>query len=313
MIKSAKSEKYEEEFRKNVVGLRYGLNPTTEAADDEDESTNFSGLLSISALARFARINRSALIFYDNMGLLSPVERGENNYRYYSPHQVTITNLINTLQELEVPLKEIIKLSVNRTPEKIISLFSEQNKYIDRQIEKLMCAQKLLLTIQNIIEDGLSVDEEKIETCWNEEESILIGPQNNYSDGTSIEEAFLNFYKYWDNIDSDLNLNYPVWAIFSEERVKRGDWVGPDKFYFKMPDAPDRKPAGLYVTGYTRGYYGQSDALYKRLMAYIEKNKLEICGPAYEMYPLNEISIPDPFDYLMRISISVKMPDYLQD
>jgi effector-binding domain-containing protein len=72
-----------------------------------------------------------------------------------------------------------------------------------------------------------------------------------------------------------------------------------------MPDAPDRKPAGLYVTGYTRGYYGQSDALYKRIMAYIKENGLEICGPAYEMYPLNEISIPDPRSYLMRVSIEV--------
>ena len=307
-MKPAVKENFDEEFKKNVLALRYGWNPSTEAADDlrEEDAANGSGLLSISELAKFARITRSALIFYDNMGLVSPVERGDNNYRYYSPHQVAMTNLINTLQELEVPLKEIIKFSVNRTPEKIISLFSEQHKHIDRQIEKLLSAQKLLLTLKDIIEDGLSVDEEKIEVRRHEEESILIGPQIDYSDGTTIEEALLDFYKYWNNKDDDLDLNYPVWAIFSEERVKRGDWVGPDKFYFKMPEAPDRKPAGLYVTGYTRGYYGQSDALYKKLMAYIEKNGLEICGPSYEMFLHNEISITDPFNYLMRISIHVK-------
>jgi len=309
-MKSAASEKceekYEEEFKKSVINLRYGENPADAEEDAEyGDSASHGGLLSISELARYARINRSALIFYDNMGLLSPVERGENNYRYYSPHQVTITNLINTMQELDVPLKEIVKLSVHRTPEKIISLFTEQNKHIDNQIEKLHCAQKLLLTIKNIIEDGLSVDEDKIEVRWNEEESILIGPQINYADGVTIEEALLDFYKYWSNMDSDLNLNYPVWGFFSGERIKRGDWVGPDKFYFKMPDAPDKKPAGLYVTGYTRGYYGHSDALYKKIMAFIEENDLEICGPSYEMYPLNEISIPEPFNYLMQISIHV--------
>ena len=240
------------------------------------------------------------------MGLLSPVERGDNNYRYYSPHQVTLTNLINTMQELEVPLKKIVGLIKHRTPEDIVSLFSEQSKHIDRQIEKFLDAQKLLLTLKGIIEEGLSVDEERIDVRWEEEESILIGPQVDYSDGTTIEEALLEFYKHWNAADGDLDLNYPVWAIFSEERIKRGDWAGPDKFYFKMPDAPDRKPAGLYATGYTRGYYGQSDALYKRLMAYIEDNRLEICGPAFEMYLLNEISISDPYDYLMRVSISVK-------
>ena len=307
-MESAMKEKNNEEFRRDIVYLRYGENPAEEAMEDfkKERDEKYSGLLSTSELAKFARITRSALIFYDNMGLISPVERGENNYRYYSPHQVTTTNLINTLQQLGVPLKEIIGLSNHRTPEKIISLFSEQSKYISQHIEDLLSAQKLLMTLKDIIEDALSVDEGKIEVLWNEEESILIGPQIDYSDGTSIEEAFLNFYKYWNATDSNVDLNYPVWGIFSEERVKRGDWVGPDKFYFKMPGAPDRKPAGRYATGYTRGYYGKSSALYKRLMAYIEDNGLEICGPAYEMYPLNEISITDPFDYLMRISISVK-------
>ena len=304
-------KKQNEEFKRNLIKLRYGLNPTDEATEEPEDGDGgkYSGLLSVGELAKFARVSRSALIFYDNIGLVPPVERGNNNYRYYSPHQVTSTNLINTLQQLDIPLKTIKKLIKHRTPESIVSVFSEQSQHINRRIEKLLHAQKLLLTIKNIIEDGLAVDEEKIEVGWNEEESILIGPQIDYSDGTTIEEAFLNFYKHWSAVDSDLDLNYPVWAIFSEERVKRGDWVGPDKFYFKMPDAPDRKPAGLYVTGYTRGYYGQSKALYKKLMAYIEKNGLEISGPAFEMYPLNEISIPDPYAYLMRISINVKKLD----
>jgi DNA-binding transcriptional MerR regulator len=242
------------------------------------------------------------------MGLLSPVERGENNYRYYAPHQVTTTNLISTLQALEVPLKKITGLIQNRTPEKIISVFSEQRDRIDQSIDKLLKAQKLLMTLESTIKDGLSVDEEKIEVSWEEEESILIGPQIDYSDGTTIEEACLNFYRHWNALDSDLDLNYPVWAIFSEERIKRGDWLGPDKFYFKMPDAPDKKPAGLYATGYARSYYGHSDMLYKKLVAYIIENGLEICGPTYEMYPLNEISISDPQNYLMRVSISVNKP-----
>ena len=305
---------HSEEVNKNAIMLRYGMNHADAAAknSEEGEDGTHSGLLSVGELAKFARTSRSALIFYDNMGLVSPVERGNNNYRYYSPFQVTATNLINTLQVIGVPLKEITRFINHRTPEKMISLFSEQSRHIDRQIEELLRAQKLLLTLKGIIEDASDVDEEKIEIRRHEEESILIGPQNDYSDGTTIEEAFLDFYKHCSASDGDMDLNYPVWAIFSEERVKRGDWVGPDKFYFKMPDAPDRKPAGLYVTGHTRGYYGQSAALYKKLLAYIEENRLEICGPAYEMYPLNEISILDPYGYLMRISISVKTSDYLQ-
>jgi len=42
------------------------------------------------------------------------------------------------------------------------------------------------------------------------------------------------------------------------------------------------------------------------MMTYIKENSLEICGPAYETYPLNEISIDNPENYLIRISITAK-------
>ncbi|MDR1378426.1 MAG: MerR family transcriptional regulator [Synergistaceae bacterium] len=267
------------------------------------------GLLSISELADFARITRTALIHYDKMGLLSPVERGENNYRYYSHRQIASINLIVTLQKLGVPLGDIAGLLRSRTPESIMRLFSEQSHQIDQKIKRLSQAQKLLVTLKNIIGGGVAVSvdgEEKIEVHWSEPESIFLGPQNDYSDGMSIEEATLNFYRYCSAKEPNMELYYPVWGLFSEKRIKRGDWVGPDRFYFKMPDAPDKKPEGLYITGYIRGNYGQSDALYKRLLAYIDQHHLEICGPAYETYPLNEISIPDPNQYLMRISITIK-------
>jgi effector-binding domain-containing protein len=73
-----------------------------------------------------------------------------------------------------------------------------------------------------------------------------------------------------------------------------------------MPDSPDKKPEGLYLTGYTRGNYGYTKELYTTLLAYAKEHDLKICGPAYETYPHNEISIPDPDNYLIRISITVK-------
>lgn len=264
------------------------------------------GLLSIGELAKFARVTRTALLHYDHLGLVSSVERGNNNYRYYSYHQIVSTNLIMTLRELGVPLKDIVGVLQHRTPESVIALFSEQSKRIDHNVAKMLKSKKLLLTLKTIIEDALTVDENKIEVHWAEEESIFLGPQNDYSTGKSIQEATLDFYKYFNAKDKNMDLNYPVWGVYSDERVKRGDWVGPDRFYFKMPDSPDRKPAGLYLTGYTRGNYGQTHELYTKLTAYVREHNLEICGPAYETYPLNEISILDSNNYLIRISITVK-------
>jgi DNA-binding transcriptional MerR regulator len=215
-------------------------------------------------------------------------------------------NLVLTLQELGMPLKDIRELTLRREPEIIVGVFARQSGRIDHEIERLQKSKQLLNTRREIIENGIAASEERVEAIFEKEESILLGPRIDYSGGKSIEEAILDFYKYCARMDPGMDLNYPVWALFDESRVKRRDWRGPDQFYFRMPGAPDVKPAGFYAVGYGRGYYGESDALYKKLLEYIDENGLEIRGPAYETYPLNEISVSDDNNYLMKISISVR-------
>jgi DNA-binding transcriptional MerR regulator len=264
------------------------------------------GLISIGEMARYARISRPALIHYDRLGLISPVKRGDNNYRLYSSRQLQSIRLVATLQDIGMPLKEIAELVQNRTPENILGLFEEYDAYVERSVEKLRRTQTLMRTLKGAITEGLTADENKIETRRMEAESLLLGPQIDYAGGKTIEEAMLEFYAFCRKRDESLDLNYPVWGVFSERRIKNRDWNRPDRFYFKMPGAPDRKEAGLYLIGYTRGYYGRSDELYKRMTAHIEENGLEICGPTYETYPLNEISTVDSNRYLMQVSIRVK-------
>ncbi|MDR1875898.1 MAG: MerR family transcriptional regulator, partial [Synergistaceae bacterium] len=264
------------------------------------------GLLSIGELARFVRVSRTSLLYYENTGLLSSAERGDNNFRYYSYRQIALTGLIITLRELDVSLKEITDIVQFRTPEGMMDFLSQQSASIERNIERLLKAKKLLLTLKGAIEDGIAADEGEIKLHHADEESILLGSQVDYSDGKSLEEAALEFYEYCYSMNEPLILNYPVWGIFSEERLKRQDWVGPDRFCLRMPDAPDRKPEGLYLTGYSRGSYGQNDDLYVRLMEYIAEHNLEICGPAYEMYLIDEISTRDPYDWMAQVSIRVK-------
>ena len=72
------------------------------------------------------------------------------------------------------------------------------------------------------------------------------------------------------------------------------------------PEGYDKRPGSFYAIGYTRGGFGAGAELHERLFAYIDTNGFEVCGPAYEEYPLNEISICDDNNYLMRIMITVQ-------
>ncbi|MCL2227457.1 MAG: MerR family transcriptional regulator [Oscillospiraceae bacterium] len=264
-----------------------------------------SGLFSISDFAKYSRTTRDTLLHYDRIGLLSPVSRGENNYRYYSTSQLAVVNVIRTCQKLGMTLDEIKGLKDRRTPELFDEVFSHQIERIDRKIEEWIRARKLLLMLQKSIHSVADVEEDAITIQFLPAEPIILGEVNDYSGGRTFFDTLLSFYQSISEKYPDLDLNYLVWGTFSAERIKNGDWVGADRFYFCNPEGHDKRPAALYAVGYMRGGYSDGDSLYKRIIEYISEHGFEICGPAFEEYPLNEVFVTEPSNYLMRVLITV--------
>ena len=265
-----------------------------------------NGLLTVNKFAEFSRTTRDTLLHYDKLDLLTPVLRGANNYRYYSSGQLAVVNVVRTLQELGMELDEIKRKKDNLSPTLVDELFSQQIKKIDLKIDEWVRAQKLLFTLKKIINSAMDVDEDQITVRFLPAEAIILGDLNDYSRGRNDYDALLSFYHTMHKKHPDLDLNYPVWGCFSEDRIKQGDWVWPDRFYFYNPEGRDKKPAASYAIGYARGGYGQSGGLYERIMDYIDGNGYEVAGDVYEEYPLNEVCITDSTNYLIRVMITVR-------
>ena len=263
-------------------------------------------IFSVHDFAKFTRTTRDTLLHYDKIGLLKPVSRGENNYRYYSHGQLAVMNLIRTFKTLGMPLQEVKRLKDIRTPELSNQLLGIQLDRINEEIEELLRAKSLLELLKNTIDTHLNIDIDEITVEELPERSIVLGDQNRYGDGRSDYDALLDFYLKCHEKYPELDLNYPVWAIFSQERLRKQDWIWPDRYYFYGPEGYEKIPPGLHATGFKRGGYGDTHDLYVRLLDYIDENSYEIRGPAYEEYPLNEICVLNDDDYLIRISIPVK-------
>ena len=262
-------------------------------------------IFTVAEFAEFTRTTRDTLLHYERIGLLSPESRGENNYRYYSNGQLAIVNLIRTCQALGMTLAEIKKLTVNRTPELVDDLLEKQLARIEQKIDDWVRARKLLFSLKDTIHSTFNVDEEAITIQFMPVKAIVLGELNDYSRGKTDYDALLSFYRTCSKRYPDLDLNYPVWGMFSENRIKQGDWQWPDRYYFNNPDGHDRKPASLYAIGYKRDGYGKSGALYERMIEYINESNFEINGPAYEEYPLNEVCVTEERNYLTRVMITV--------
>jgi len=263
-------------------------------------------LFTVNEFALLSRTTRDTLIHYDKIGLLKPMARGENNYRRYSGGQLAVVNVIRTLQELGMSLEEIKGHKDNMTPALVNEILEQQNLKINQKIEEWIRAQKLLFSLRKTINSVLNVEEDQITIQFMPAEAIILGDLNDYSRGRNNFDALLSFYQAMHEKYPDLDLNYPVWGTLSESRIREGDRVWPDRFYFYNPEGHDKKAAALYAIGYTRCGYTQGGHLYKRMFEYIDDHGFEICGDAYEEYPLNEVCIIDNTNYLMRVMIAVR-------
>ncbi len=266
------------------------------------------GLLSVGDFAKITRTTSQTLHHYDRLGLLSPVYRGNNKYRYYSMKQLALCNTIRLLQKLGVSLAYINEVKDHRTPKMALEILARQIEELDNNARKLNYARKLLHTMQKSIQSGVDADIKNITIQALPAENIMLGDQNDYSGGKTDYDALIAFYQVMNRkcSNAEYDMLYPVWGVYSAERICNRDWNNPDRYYFYNPSGQDQRPAALYAVGYKCAGYGQSGELYSRMIEYIDQNGFEICGNTYEEYPHNEICITDDSNYLLRVLITVR-------
>jgi effector-binding domain-containing protein len=76
--------------------------------------------------------------------------------------------------------------------------------------------------------------------------------------------------------------------------------------FFSHDSAGKETMAGcLYLTGYVHGAYGSTSDLPGRMADYAKRKGLTFTGPVYGVYLLDEFSMTDPEQCLLRVSASV--------
>ena len=260
--------------------------------------------LSISEFSDWTGIPRSALIYYDKVGLFQPAFRGENNYRYYTYLQTITVNLINTLKSIGVPLETISALMRNRTPEDLLELLTVKERDIIREMEHLLEAKKVISVFNDHIRKGLVADNECITLSYLDRNQFSLGPINDYTGDDTFYNAFQRYCN--DLEEKGGNLHYPMggWWSCIDDFLKNP--VRPTRFYSVDPDGRKHREAGRYLVGYNRGFYGEIGNLPERMINFARENNFEFSGPMFNIFLLDEISVLNHDNYLMQASIMIK-------
>ena len=109
---------------------------------------------------------------------------------------------------------------------------------------------------------------------------------------------------------NDLYIGYPVGSIKTIEDLKSENPYDYSYYYTKVnKNSVDEnviiKPEGTYVVGYLKGYYENTPTLYNKILKYISENNLTIIGYAYEDVLLDEVTVKNINEYVIKVSIQI--------
>lgn len=100
----------------------------------------------IGDLAKKFNLSRSAILYYDKLGLLKPAERGENNYRLYDEEQVMKLGKIVMYRESGISLNNIQRL-LDIENNEISQILIDRLDNIQKEIKNLKNQEKLVLDV----------------------------------------------------------------------------------------------------------------------------------------------------------------------
>lgn len=269
---------------------------------------NKEKLFKINDFAKLCGINRKTLIFYDNIGLFSPIFKDSNGYRYYSYQQYDTISIILALKEVDMPLSEIKEFIDNRSPELLINTLYKQKKIIKNHIEKLASAAELIDNVIKTTKNSKDIDFNKIYLEIETEENLVLSKKiisDNQKDFLEITSELIN-YSYHKKIAN----SYGLGAILSKENIYNNNFSSIDYLFMKNNKKIKssrilKKPFGLYLIGYHIGSYEKTHITYEKLLKFLKENKLKIIGNSYEYEVLNCLSYADSNDYVTKIAINV--------
>jgi len=214
-----------------------------------------------------------------------------------------MVKMIRVLLKVGVPLKTICDLKGGRTPEMILKLLNHQKDVVTSDIRFLQEIYEIISTFADLIHEGISADEVDISVTEMPDRHIILGEPTDFNGDKSFIREFLHFYD--GTPEKKINPSFPVGGYWNNMNDFLVCPSRPMRFFSVDPNGNDKKAAGIYMTGYTRGYYGNTNGLPLRMKEFAKENHLTFNGPVYNIYLFDEVSETDPERYLLQVSVPV--------
>lgn len=271
-------------------------------------SQNIIKYFSTGEFAKLCKVNKKTLFHYDDIDLFKPERVLENGYRYYSTYQLEVFNVIYTLKDLGMPLKEIKDFMDKRNPQNVLDLFTYETKEIEKEIIALKRKQEIICNKIKVINKAKDITD-KIFIEEQEQDYIILSSPIDKSKCPYDTHTYMNHLDYC--YAHNLYIGYPVGSIKTLKDLYSDNPHDYSYYYTKTNrDSSNEnmviKPKGNYVVGYLKSCYENTHLIYRKILEYINENNLTIIGYAYEDVLLDEVAVKDINEYVIKVSIQIK-------
>lgn len=267
-------------------------------------------LFTIGEMAKLHNISMKTLRYYNEIGLLEPIQIDvSNGYRYYSTEQFEQLNTIQYLKKLGFSLKEIKGHLDHRDIDGFLDLLEKQKRLTEEKIKEL---EQVNHRFQNRINDitlARKIKELGVVRLAKKNERKVVRLMGRIGSEPEIEVSLRQ-------LENLANMNSSIFIGGVGLTVDIND-IKDNKFdeynsIFILTEEEDIEsplittfPQGEYASIYYRGDHNDSSSSYKLLLDYIKKNGYKIIGDSIERMIIDHYISKNKEDYLTEIQIQV--------
>jgi len=263
-------------------------------------------ILKSGTMAMCGETSVTTITKYCKMGVLAPVSGRPNNcINMFDPQQIPQIYMVKTLRELGLSTEELKEYGQGRTKESTARMLNEYTEQLTGAIAVLQDKLDIISSHNALLEEGLTA-KPGIELRTLAEQPIRCSTLKTHSTKKKTTE-FL--WHACGDIRHNGNAGCPMGLAYNEFSDLLENPSQPAKLVSYDPNGPEIRPAGEYLVGTIRSYYGEKHNLPQRMATYAKKNGLEIYGPTYTVYLLDAVSVAKKDEYLLQISVAVKRKD----
>ena len=267
------------------------------------------GKLTTGEFAKLCGVEKSALIYYDRIGIFSPMHSGDNGYRYYDSEQFRQFSIISMMKKSGASLEEIRAYLRQRSEGGYITM-------LEKRIAQIRQEQEQLLRLQQVVENTMRKTQQSLQHPvglvyreQREERYYAVTPIPDVADNPAkrIDTVSAHFsYRNAQALEYDLLKG----ALIPVERA--GEGIAARSHYCnRISDRRDDgqrlyvRPAGTYFVQMYRGAYANMAPALTTLLQSAADAGYTSRGYVLEYEILGSNATTQPGEYLVELSVEV--------